>query len=793
MRERFPSLPGGTSREHSHYNYSYAFPVSIEFRWAIMRRMKKPSNRLEKDLVRAAYDHYSKRPWNAIASEALFLVRVPTEDLPLVASIMGGAREQYGLILARGENAMKLFVQFVLDHPGAEEFGQIADLLSVSFDAWGSVADSYRLLLERAGQVPRQEKVVPVIFHSPPHREAHPPGRADMRTLHLVLSGINAALQDGQLGPVPLNPGNHRILELDLQATGRRVSYTIREVDWPESSMEVPALLMLPLGLQDLPRLPQRWLFARLVLPGPIDDDDRLAYVLILAVETGPVLGVRIARGVDMSEAADLVSEAMEGQAPTKEVAGLPSAILFNDHWLHGALAPALAGLGIQTAVDPDSEAMEDLMESVSDGLPAPEVKHEPDSLSDWKAAERETCGLLSSEILGKNLLTDRALKRHFGDVESGERLLRESRDLPVLAALIEWFAADYRATSRSKTVIEKFLAKRSGLSPEIRSLLEARRASRLSVYRVVSTEPGLSLEVEDIFDGECFTVYDRGLAGSGVEGYFLPLRLIQAGRFTFPLVAGPPLSGYQAISVLDSLVGPDTDCGWMHFREVPEIIGHLWTWTLEMRPPVLQNTDGDPLELQSASFVVHNVSALIARLEERSDLEFDLDESVWTWMGEGAEGAMGSPVVLARLTLLDDRLLVEVNSVKRLERTRAWLEESGAVSFESVTASSLDIGQAPLDDRLPQPPAEPPTAEMAEMVKSLMLERYKRWVDEPIPMLRNLTPRQACKSAQGKRKVLQLIRTMPPIQTPSGPIDPPRAEILAELGIDGGGHSSAS
>ncbi|MFT5287920.1 MAG: hypothetical protein ACI8TQ_004108, partial [Planctomycetota bacterium] len=427
-------------------------------------------------------------------------------------------------------------------------------------------------------------------------------------------------------------------------------------------------------------------------------------------------------------------------------------------------------------------EVMRDFLDAMNKMLPDPEFEPEPGSLEAWKAAELETAQLLTTEITKKNLLAPRAYKRYFGDVEYGEDVLLKFEHFAPKGAFIEWFAADYRATVRSKTLIEKILAKKS-LSPETQTLLEARQTARSSVYRVDTCEPGLSLEVEDIFDGERFTVMDRALSNCELEDCFLPLRLMNVGEWIFPLIAGPPMTAYQVQSMLGSVVNPGTILNRTIIEGEPPILGYLWSVLLHWHPPRITNTDGDELENQSACFRVINMKKLLSFLNKHPEIEYDELECTWIWFAEVGPEGVGQRTLLGHLTLIDETLLLEVNSANRLDRARSWLEASGQATFDSLTKSDFHSDQRPLDDRLPSEDDEP-TPEMIEMLKDMMFKHYKDWVDQPVPALSNLTPRHACKSAEGQRMVEQLVRTMPAMQTPNGPVPVPRDAILIELGL---------
>ena len=195
-------------------------------------------------------------------------------------------------------------------------------------------------------------------------------------------------------------------------------------------------------------------------------------------------------------------------------------------------------------------------------------------------------------------------------------------------------------------------------------------------------------------------------------------------------------------------------------------------------------HTDGDELALQDACFRLDDPAVLQDALAERGDLRFDEDEGLWVWSRPDDARGSEARTLLGRLTPLDDRLLLEVNSRERLEQARSWLEAIPGVRLESFTARDLEQDELPLDDRLPSEEEEQLAPEDAEHLRDFMLDHYRRWVDEPVPMLGGRTPRQACESTEGRRKVERMVRSMPGMQTPAGEIAAPREEILRELGI---------
>jgi len=148
-----------------------------------------------------------------------------------------------------------------------------------------------------------------------------------------------------------------------------------------------------------------------------------------------------------------------------------------------------------------------------------------------------------------------------------------------------------------------------------------------------------------------------------------------------------------------------------------------------------------------------------------------------------GEDPGFGDNTLLGRLEMIGDRLVLEVNSAGRLARARQWLEGLPGVSFERATARDVLSESRPVDDKLPARPVkvEP---EMLRAIEQMHRDLLRGWVDQPIPALGGLSPRQACKTPEGRRRVERLVRTMPAATYPGGTLPPPRDELLRELGL---------
>ncbi|HVS11834.1 MAG TPA: hypothetical protein VMS76_18350 [Planctomycetota bacterium] len=173
------------------------------------------------------------------------------------------------------------------------------------------------------------------------------------------------------------------------------------------------------------------------------------------------------------------------------------------------------------------------------------------------------------------------------------------------------------------------------------------------------------------------------------------------------------------------------------------------------------------------------------SRLGERDDLDYDDKEGIWSWIRIGVPVAgIGEITRLGTLQLIGPELLLEVNSAGRFERARRWLEALPGVRFERVTVHDPDSDPLPTDDLLPGPRPGPPDPELMEHLREMQFATGLRWLDEPVPALGNLTPRAACATAEGRRRVAVMVRAMLPLGYPGGQLPAPTEQLLAELGI---------
>jgi hypothetical protein len=186
--------------------------------------------------------------------------------------------------------------------------------------------------------------------------------------------------------------------------------------------------------------------------------------------------------------------------------------------------------------------------------------------------------------------------------------------------------------------------------------------------------------------------------------------------------------------------------------------------------PPSLRNTEGDPLLFATTRLPVGADAGpeVGRRLDALAGWEREFgDELRWVW----ATGPLDDrPTILGNAQHEADVLIVETNSRERMERALEALRGAlGGLVGEGLT-SYEDPVQA-LRNRPPRATSAPAgipenlsaedAAAMAEAMKRVMDDHYRRTLDDSVPALGNRTPRECARSKQGRARLVSWLKDL--------------------------------
>jgi len=199
---------------------------------------------------------------------------------------------------------------------------------------------------------------------------------------------------------------------------------------------------------------------------------------------------------------------------------------------------------------------------------------------------------------------------------------------------------------------------------------------------------------------------------------------------------------------------------------------------TLDPKPPKLCNSDGDEIGFTTVRYPLKEIcdrEALECALTAIPDFH-RADDDLWNWSvttppttGKPPEGAQiltsifdDDSVSMGRVELEAKALTLEANSPQRAQRGRALLDPVigpfvGEPIVESKTAAELMA--SPPADEARVPPSRLSPDEERTIIQETLERHYRGLLDQPVPMLGDVSPRKAARSKKGREKLVAWLK----------------------------------
>ena len=327
-------------------------------------------------------------------------------------------------------------------------------------------------------------------------------------------------------------------------------------------------------------------------------------------------------------------------------------------------------------------------------------------------------------------------------------------------------------------------------LDPLENRLIDAIDGRPFTFYEIIDCQPGNGYRVKDFFIGSVIDVKEKMGSENVQKGDLLFGRtatidavsmLFGSGSIIIRPIWKPHLIHFRKWLMEEEDPSPITIETLADFDfEIREVYFEIFEKI--MRPPEMQNTDGDPLrfhtlyydiESPDAAFqAIKSLSAVETEEELRSQATFTDDDAIekieipWTRKGFKNDPALES-TVLGRIEIYGRKMKVEVNSDKRAEIIKKEIEKrlGPRAKYKTMEIHSLesmleegqqkglpDAGTQPNQDDLMQLP------EVQQQMRHVLQGHWQNWIDDHIPALGGKTPRQAVNTPDGKESVEALL-----------------------------------
>lgn len=347
-----------------------------------------------------------------------------------------------------------------------------------------------------------------------------------------------------------------------------------------------------------------------------------------------------------------------------------------------------------------------------------------------------------------------------------------------------DYFIDDY---TQIPTIARSYLNDyRKRLSEMEQRFIELSCNQNYSFHEVLDCQPGIGFTLKDILLGREVYVTERSATTYAQKGDIVFAKVIQYDTVGLMVGCGsvliPPAHKLLLIDLRAMMRSDKEDIGENLTTQ------DLFEWDMEIRdlyfdildamrrPPKIYNTDGDPLCMHDLLFEISatpqaafdSLKSLALDIPEEElleEAEFDdegnLTKIDFRWIKKGTSKMLdGDYTTLGYITIEGRELRVSVNSEKRAKKIRKEIEKrlKGQVTHQKTEVESVEsMLKKPSDE--PDEALYPPMApEIEEILEQSLDAHWKKWINEKIPALGGITPRQAVKSKDGREKLIALL-----------------------------------
>jgi hypothetical protein len=333
-----------------------------------------------------------------------------------------------------------------------------------------------------------------------------------------------------------------------------------------------------------------------------------------------------------------------------------------------------------------------------------------------------------------------------------------------------EWIVFDHMIdVDNDKTLIDLYIENYKTLSLDEHKVLTMMKNSVISLYEVQEVFPEKGLLLKDLLMGEEYDVREKSATRSVRKWDIFASRLLLVdGQY---IMSGSVYSYHMKNKkeILDDIQAEFED----YKEEYPdssmddflkyngENFNFYWYDLIQNPTPIkLHTTSGEPMLISKTFFEIKDKETVMNGLPKIKGFEQGKDS--YTWYDKRDQE--GSATILGRAEIKDNKLILESNSKKRLEKGKQLILEA----LSDAIVHKVDTFQDPMEamksykeSSTDEPVNELPMDIQQQIYTKFMQGLYEKWLQEKIPALDGRNPMQAVKTEEGKRKVIELLKSI--------------------------------
>lgn len=335
-------------------------------------------------------------------------------------------------------------------------------------------------------------------------------------------------------------------------------------------------------------------------------------------------------------------------------------------------------------------------------------------------------------------------------------------------------------------SIVELYRSEKGHLDSLESEIIEKSTIEPYCFYEVISSNPGKGFRAKNILSGEELDVIEKNgsenlRAGDILFACIINIRnmntMIYCWKYLIPIGKKPIIIALRRdIAKLRRKVNKDLIIEYQ--EEIRDLLFDIYESFF--RPPVICNTDGDPLVFHRIHYNVNDPEEVFyalcdlcvtespdelrktAVLDENGKIE--KIEFPWTSKGNKIQKSIDN-TLLGHISINKHRMTIEVNSENRAKKIRNEVESrlKDKITYKTTEISSLEsvIKQSSkrMDDVSQKQKDLSQLPEIKKEMENFFANHWKGWINERIPALGGKTPRQAVKTPDGRESVEALLK----------------------------------